>query len=138
MDCPTLLHDQGETVCICFGNGTYWFTRPPIKRSLHIPANMNLGYVQEVLMLAMGWEGFHLKEIRFGGITYFTRMAGGEAPEETEGFPQCDSFQYTLGDLLKLPATLSRSSMTLAMIGNILSSLQTFCPIGTATRMVIM
>lgn len=54
-------------------------------------------------MLAMGWEGFHLKEIRFGGITYFTRMPGGEAPEETEGFPQRDSFQYTLGDLLKLP-----------------------------------
>lgn len=75
----------------------------PIKRCLHIPANMNLGYVQEVLMLAMGWEGFHLKEIRFGGITYFTRMAGGEDPEEMEGFPQLDSFQYTLGDLLKLP-----------------------------------
>ena len=75
----------------------------PIKRSLHIPANMNLGYVQEVLMLATGWEGFHLKEIRFGGITYFTRIAGGEAPEETEGFPQRDSFQYTLGNLLKLP-----------------------------------
>ena len=75
----------------------------PIKRSLHIPANMNLGYIQEVLMLAMGWEGFHLKEIRFGGITYFTRMVGGEDPEETEAFPQRDSFQYTLGDLLKLP-----------------------------------
>ena len=88
-------------------------------------------------MLAMGWEGFHLKEIRFGGITYFTRMAGGEAPEETEGFPQCDSFQYTLGDLLKLPATLSRSSMTLAMIGNILSSLQTFCQIGLIPLMAI-
>ena len=75
----------------------------PVRRSLRIPENMNLGYVQEVLMLAMGWEGFHLKEIRFGGITYFTRMAGDEDPEETEGFPQCDSFQYTLGNLLKLP-----------------------------------
>ena len=75
----------------------------PIKRCLHIPANMNLGYVQEVLMLAMGWEGNHLKEIRCGGFTYFTRMAGGENPEEMEGFPQRDSFQYTLGDLLKLP-----------------------------------
>lgn len=76
----------------------------PVKRCLHIPENMNLGYVQEVLMLAMGWEGFHLKEIRFGGITYFTRMAGGENPEEMEEFPQRDSFQYTLGDLLKLPS----------------------------------
>lgn len=75
----------------------------PIKRCLHIPANMNLGYVQEVLMLAMGWEGNHLKEIRCGGFTYFTRMAGGENPEEMEGFPQRDSFQYTFGDLLKLP-----------------------------------
>ena len=54
-------------------------------------------------MLAMGWKGFHLKEIRFGGITYFTRMAGGEDPEPMEDFPQRDSFQYTLGDLLKLP-----------------------------------
>lgn len=75
----------------------------PVKRSLRIPENMNLGYVQEVLMLAMGWEGHHLKEIRRGGITYFTRQAGGEDPEEMEGFPQRDSFQYTLGDLLKLP-----------------------------------
>lgn len=29
-------------------------------------------------------------------------MTGGEDPEETEGFPQRDSFQYTLGNLLKL------------------------------------
>ena len=49
------------------------------------------------------YQGFHLKEIRFGGITYFTRMAGGEGLEEMEGFPQRDSFQYMLGDLLKLP-----------------------------------
>ncbi len=75
----------------------------PIKRTLEIPSNMNLGYVQEILMLAMGWEGFHLKEIRYGGITYFTRMAGGDAPEPIEEFPQQDSFKYTLGDLLKLP-----------------------------------
>jgi len=75
----------------------------PVKRILRIPENMNLGYVQEVLMLAMGWEGHHLKEIRCGGITYFTRQAGGEDPEKMEGFPQRDSFQYTLGDLLKLP-----------------------------------
>lgn len=74
-----------------------------VKRTLRIPENMNLGYVQEVLMLAMGWEGNHLKEIRCGGITYFTRQARGEDPEEMEGFPQRDSFQYTLGDLLKLP-----------------------------------
>jgi hypothetical protein len=75
----------------------------PVKRSLRIPENMNLGYVQEVLMLAMGWEGYHLKEIRCGGITYFTLQASGEDPEEMEGFQQRDSFQYTLGDLLKLP-----------------------------------
>ena len=74
-----------------------------ITRTIHIPSNMNLGYVQEVLMLAMGWEGNHLKEIRYGGITYFTRMASGEDPEEIEGFPQRDSFKYTLGDLMKLP-----------------------------------
>ena len=52
-------------------------------------------------MLAMGWEGHHLKEIRCGDITYFTRQAGGEDPKKMEGFPQRDSFQYTLGDLLK-------------------------------------
>ena len=75
----------------------------PVKRSLRIPDNMNLDYVQEVLMLAMGWEGHHLKEIRCGGITCFMRQTGGEDPEEMEGFPQRDSFQYTLGDLLKLP-----------------------------------
>ena len=54
-------------------------------------------------MLAMGWEGNHLKEIRYGGISYFTRYAGGQDPEATEDFPQRDSFQYTLEDLLKLP-----------------------------------
>ena len=64
---------------------------------------MNLGYVQEVLMLAMGREGFHLKGIRFGGITYFTRMAGSKDPNEMEGFPQRHSFLNTLVDLLKLP-----------------------------------
>ena len=30
-------------------------------------------------------------------------MASGEGLEEMEGFPQRDSFQYMLGDLLKLP-----------------------------------
>ena len=74
----------------------------PIKRTLKIPSNMNLGYVQEILMLAMGWEGYHLKEIRASGITYFTRYAAGEAPEPIEGFPQDDAFKHVLGDLLKL------------------------------------
>ena len=46
----------------------------PIKRTLKIPSNMNLGYVQEVLMLAMGWEGYHLKEIRHGNYTYFVDL----------------------------------------------------------------
>ena len=73
----------------------------PIKRTLKIPSNMNLGYVQEVLMLAMGWGGYHLKEIRHGNYTYFVRLAGGQDPEPVEGFPQRDSFKYTLGDLLK-------------------------------------
>lgn len=73
----------------------------PIKRTLKIPSNMNLGYVQEVLTLAMGWEGYHLKEIRHGNFTYFVRLAGGQDPEPIEGFPQRDSFKYTLGDLLK-------------------------------------
>ena len=49
----------------------------PIKRTLKIPSNMNLGYVQEVLMLAMGWEGYHLKKIRHGNYTYFVRLADG-------------------------------------------------------------
>lgn len=73
----------------------------PIKRTQKIPSNMNLGYVQEILMLAMGWEGYHLKEIRHGNYTYFVRLAGGQDPEPVEGFPQRDSFKYTLGDLLK-------------------------------------
>ena len=73
----------------------------PIKRMLKIPSNMNLGYVQEVLMLAMGWEGYHLKEIWHGNYTYFVRLAGGQDPEPAEGFPQRDSFKYALGDLLK-------------------------------------
>ena len=73
----------------------------PIKRTLRIPSNMNLEYFQEFLMLAIRWEGYHLKEIRAGGITYFTRYAGGEDPESVEGFPQKNSFQFILGDLLK-------------------------------------
>ena len=49
----------------------------PIKRTLKIPSNMNLGYVQEILMLTIGWEEYHLKEIRHGNYTYFVRLAGG-------------------------------------------------------------
>ena len=52
-------------------------------------------------MLAMGWEGYHLKEIRHGNFTYFVRLACGQDPEPVEGVPQRDSFKYTLGDLLK-------------------------------------
>jgi len=73
----------------------------PVKRQVRIPSNMNLGYVQEILMLAMGWEGNHLKEISYGNVTYFTRYAGGQDPEPVEGFPQLDSFKFTLEDLLK-------------------------------------
>lgn len=73
----------------------------PIKRTLKMPSTMNLGYVQEVLMLAMGWAGYHFKEIRRSNYTYFVRYAGGQVPEPIEGIPQRDSFKYTLGDLLK-------------------------------------
>lgn len=45
----------------------------PIKRTLKILSNTNLGYVQEVFMLAMGWEGYHLKEIRHGNYWKFRR-----------------------------------------------------------------
>lgn len=31
---------------------------------------MNLGYVQEILMLAMGWQGHHLKEISYGNVVW--------------------------------------------------------------------
>lgn len=72
-----------------------------IHRKLAIPSNMNLGYVQEVLMLAMGWQGYHLKEIHYGNIIYTTRYAGGQNPEPIEGYPQKDSFKYTIGDILK-------------------------------------
>ena len=68
---------------------------------------MNLEYVQEVLMLAMGWEGYHLKEIRHGNYTYFVRLAGGQDPEPIEGFPQRDSFKHTLGDAWKHRVTLT-------------------------------
>ena len=66
----------------------------PIKRTQKNPSNMNLGHVQEILMLAMGWEGYHLKEIRHGKYTYFVRLSGGQDPEPVEGFPQRDSFKY--------------------------------------------
>lgn len=79
----------------------------PIKRTLKIPSNMNLGYVQEVLMLAMGWEGYHLNEIRHGNYTYFVRLAGGQDPEPVEGFPQRDSFKHILGDAWKHRVTLT-------------------------------
>ncbi|MBQ2043947.1 MAG: plasmid pRiA4b ORF-3 family protein [Bacteroidaceae bacterium] len=72
-----------------------------IHRRLSIPSNMNLGYVQEILMLAMGWQGHHLKEITYGNVTYTTRYAGGQNPEPMDDFPQKDSYKHTLGDLLK-------------------------------------
>lgn len=68
---------------------------------LKIPSNMNLGYMQEVLMLAMGWDGRHLKEIRHDNYTFFVRYAGGLNPEPVEGEAQRDSFKYKLGDLFK-------------------------------------
>ena len=72
-----------------------------IHRRLSIPSNMNLGYVQEILMLAMGWQGHHLKEITYGNVTYTTRYAGGQNPAPMDEFPQKDSYKHTLGDLLK-------------------------------------
>ena len=72
-----------------------------IHRRLSIPSNMNLGYVQEIFMLAMGWQGHHLKEISYGNVTYTTRYAGGQNPEPMDEFPQKDSYKHTLGDLLK-------------------------------------
>ena len=72
-----------------------------IHRQLSIPSNMNLGYVQEILMLAMGWQGYHLKEIHYGNVTYTTRHAGGQNPEPIDGYPQKDSYKFTLDNLLK-------------------------------------
>ena len=72
-----------------------------IHRKLSIPSNINLGYVQEILMLAMGWRGYHLKEIHYGNVTYTTRYAGGQNPEPIEGYLQKDSFKYAIGEILK-------------------------------------
>ncbi len=59
-----------------------------IHRKLAIPSNMNLGYVQEILMLAMGWQGY----------------IGDILKEEGDSF----LFIYDLGDDWKHRVVLTR------------------------------
>ena len=64
-------------------------------------------------------------------------MAGGEGLEEMEGFPQRDSFQYMLGDLLKLPGDTFTSIYDLVDDWKHIVKLRTFCQIETITLMAI-
>ena len=44
--------------------------RPPVWRRLMVPGKMNLGQFSEVILAAMGWNGYHLHAFDIGGEQY--------------------------------------------------------------------
>lgn len=45
-------------------------TKPPVWRSLHVPADLSLDRLHEVIQAAMGWEGYHMHVFSDGRCDY--------------------------------------------------------------------
>ncbi len=44
---------------------------PPVWRMLEVPSEMTLGELSDVLVMAMGWEGYHLHAFTADGTIYW-------------------------------------------------------------------
>lgn len=66
-----------------------------VYRQLTLPADLALNHVGEILVCAVGWEGYHLNQF-FKGRNYYTLPDNDGGLEYAE-----DARQYTIGDLLK-------------------------------------
>ncbi|WP_245623903.1 plasmid pRiA4b ORF-3 family protein [Paraburkholderia nodosa] len=44
------------------------YIRPAIWRGIIVPCSIRPGKLHVVMLLAMGWEGWHLHEFVFGGM----------------------------------------------------------------------
>lgn len=71
-----------------------------VYRQLTVPSDMSLGHLGEVLVAAVGWEGYHLNQfIKDRNTCYLLPDEDGNVDY---GY---DARQYTIGDLLKRVGT---------------------------------
>jgi hypothetical protein len=57
--------------------------KPPIWRRFHVPHEMTLGRLHQVLQLVMGWTDAHLHQFKVGKVYY-----GAAYPEDFDGAPE--------------------------------------------------
>lgn len=67
--------------------------KPPVWRRILLPSDFTLGEVQEALLTAMGWAGYHLAAFQIGSATYMDN--DGDWPDDA-----IDPASVRLGDLV--------------------------------------
>lgn len=70
-----------------------------VKRTFKVPSNVSLGFLGQILISVMGWEGYHLNQFIKGKTYYCDR----ESTEESWGGPyeNVNYYQVALNEVLK-------------------------------------
>ena len=70
-----------------------------VYRVLSVPSDIYLNYLEEMIVLAMGWAGHHQMQIVAGGLTYCSRE-DMEMCSERGRFSMRDAALFTLRDVM--------------------------------------
>ena len=71
-------------------------SNPPIWRRVQVPDTMSLGRLHEVILMVMGWDGYHLHEFLINKQRY-----GRKSMDDMFGDgPDFEEFEFDLGDIL--------------------------------------
>jgi hypothetical protein len=73
--------------------------KPPIWRRFHVPSDMNLAKLHQVIQAVMGWEESHMHQFKVGKIYY-----GMTYPDDVAGMPETrDERKARLNELAPRP-----------------------------------
>lgn len=75
----------------------------PVKvfRRLRVPSNLRLEYLAELILVAMGWYGYHLHQFSKNGVLYVSPESFEEDWDFSFRMERVNAMDYTVGDVLR-------------------------------------
>ena len=73
----------------------------PVYRELSVPSDIYLNYLEEILVMAMGWADYHLTEIVSGELTYCSKQNLQMYTNDSLVEKMRDDSLFTLRDVMK-------------------------------------
>ncbi len=75
----------------------------PVKvfRRLRVPSNLRLEYLAELIIVAMGWYGYHLHQFSKNGVLYVSPESFEEDWDFGFRMERVNAMDYTVGDVLR-------------------------------------